>query len=189
MRGVRLLLALLLSCEAIHPGQGCQGDNCIKEEDPDSHNSSAEKLKRTLDAMGHPRGRAQHRLGADIAPTGPSYGNTPNMKCCENGGTCFLGSFCICPKHFSGRHCEHDIRATRSCGVLAHGQWVMKGCSWCRCGYGVLHCFQRAHEENCGSAVETGNALHSSSDGPRPRAPIPFLAAPLIWLLLCLQVH
>lgn len=38
----------------------------------------------------------------------------------------------------------------RKCGVIPHGEWVQKGCSYCRCGYGVLHCFPNVFNKHCG---------------------------------------
>lgn len=38
----------------------------------------------------------------------------------------------------------------RSCGLISHGEWVQKGCSYCRCGYGVLHCFANIFHNDCG---------------------------------------
>uniref|UniRef100_A0A673ANT1 EGF-like domain-containing protein n=1 Tax=Sphaeramia orbicularis TaxID=375764 RepID=A0A673ANT1_9TELE len=78
--------------------------------------------------------------------------------CCKNGGTCILGSFCACPPFFTGRSCEYDQRIRR-CGAVPHGSWVQKGCSYCRCGYGVLHCFPHVFNKDCGKT--------------RPRAPVP----------------
>uniref|UniRef100_A0A3P9Q501 Teratocarcinoma-derived growth factor 1-like n=1 Tax=Poecilia reticulata TaxID=8081 RepID=A0A3P9Q501_POERE len=72
-----------------------------------------------------------------------------SRSCCKNGGTCILGSFCACPPFFTGRSCEYDTRIRR-CDVVPHGEWVQKGCSYCRCFYGVLHCFPHVFHEDCG---------------------------------------
>uniref|UniRef100_A0A672I8F3 EGF-like domain-containing protein n=1 Tax=Salarias fasciatus TaxID=181472 RepID=A0A672I8F3_SALFA len=86
-----------------------------------------------------------------------------SRNCCKNGGTCILGSFCACPRFFTGRSCEHDQR-TRSCGLIPHGEWVQKGCSYCRCGYGALHCFPHVFFKDCGKenlSLEPHQQLHA----------------------------
>uniref|UniRef100_A0A3Q2YWI0 EGF-like domain-containing protein n=1 Tax=Hippocampus comes TaxID=109280 RepID=A0A3Q2YWI0_HIPCM len=76
-------------------------------------------------------------------------GAEQSRSCCKNGGTCILGSFCACPPFFTGRSCEYNQRIRR-CGPVPHGEWVRKGCSYCRCGYGLLHCFPRVFHKDCG---------------------------------------
>ncbi|XP_069820336.1 cryptic protein-like isoform X2 [Dendropsophus ebraccatus] len=63
-----------------------------------------------------------------------------NKKCCYNGGTCFLGTFCICPKQYTGRHCEYEKWPLHCPGGIFNGEWVVQGCSLCRCFSGELHC-------------------------------------------------
>uniref|UniRef100_A0A8C3MBZ2 Uncharacterized protein n=1 Tax=Geospiza parvula TaxID=87175 RepID=A0A8C3MBZ2_GEOPR len=73
----------------------------------------------------------------------------PEIRCCQNGGTCILGTFCACLKYFTGRHCEYDERLG-NCGSIPHGIWVLKDCWLCRCAYGTLHCLSEIRQSNCG---------------------------------------
>uniref|UniRef100_A0A8C0C155 Uncharacterized protein n=1 Tax=Buteo japonicus TaxID=224669 RepID=A0A8C0C155_9AVES len=63
-----------------------------------------------------------------------------NRNCCQNGGTCFLGTFCICPKYFTGRP---------KCG------WAKDSCLLYQCVHGVLHCFPRGLRDSCGKRHRT----------------------------------
>uniref|UniRef100_A0A674K6G8 Cryptic/Cripto CFC domain-containing protein n=1 Tax=Terrapene triunguis TaxID=2587831 RepID=A0A674K6G8_9SAUR len=70
-----------------------------------------------------------------------------NRSCCQNGGTCFLGSFCICPKHFT-EETQFSVTALL-CGAIGHGEWTQEGCLFCQCVYGILHCFPQNQEDGC----------------------------------------
>ncbi|XP_067424727.1 cryptic protein-like [Emydura macquarii macquarii] len=71
-----------------------------------------------------------------------------NRHCCKNGGTCILGSFCACSKHFTGRYCDFG-EWKRDCGAVFHGNWLQKDCSLCKCVYGTLHCIPQTFQDGC----------------------------------------
>ncbi|XP_061554529.1 teratocarcinoma-derived growth factor 1 isoform X2 [Phycodurus eques] len=94
-------------------------------------------------------GDRKHRDANAVVPfIGLTDTAEQSRSCCKNGGTCILGSFCACPPFFIGRSCEYNQRI-RHCGLIPHGEWVRKGCSYCRCGYGFLHCFPRVFHKDC----------------------------------------
>ncbi|XP_055486911.1 cryptic protein-like [Leucoraja erinacea] len=62
-----------------------------------------------------------------------------DRSCCNNGGTCILGSFCACPPPFVGRYCERDERL-KMCDKTPENEWVLKQCTWCKCGNGRFQC-------------------------------------------------
>ncbi|XP_048741814.2 cryptic protein-like isoform X2 [Ostrea edulis] len=63
-------------------------------------------------------------------------------SCCENGGICILGSFCICPKFFDGWLCPHKTKY-RSCNYVPHGYWIRSDCNLCRCFDGRVACIPK----------------------------------------------
>ncbi|KAM3938769.1 cryptic protein-like [Leptodactylus fuscus] len=102
-----------------------------------------------------------------------------NKKCCYNGGSCFLGRFCLCPYEYTGRLCEYE-KWPRNCpnGIL-NGQWVVRGCSLCRCFSGELHCLAPqvgCEEEQQDDMTSVGTKLHHCC--------VPILGLTLVIILL-----
>ncbi|KAF7644967.1 hypothetical protein LDENG_00212970 [Lucifuga dentata] len=146
-----LLSAALYPHSAALPPSGCEDDDCSRSQSSSSPLSSSSVVRTQQQDV---PSQVNSVNSGDVLPfIGLTANADQSRSCCKNGGTCILGSFCACPQFFTGRSCEYDQRV-RSCGRIPHGEWVQKGCSYCRCGYGVLHCFPHVFHKDCDDSDE-----------------------------------
>ncbi|XP_009570807.1 PREDICTED: cryptic protein-like [Fulmarus glacialis] len=129
---------------------GCEGETCNNSPNQENQSTSLNTFKEINNLSSN----RKRRKPSDVLPfIGLTAACELNRNCCQNGGTCFLGTVCICPKYFTDRHREYD-KCIRFCGTVRHGEWTKDSCLICQCVHGVLHCFPHGLRDGCGLTEE-----------------------------------
>ncbi|XP_061482233.1 cryptic protein-like [Rhineura floridana] len=186
----RFILTVTLALQVFHFGKGCRKEH--RRDTGENVDTTVQKYHTkgqltTLNVFNEMNQSYENKKQLNSRPIVPFVGltdsKTLNRDCCQNGGTCILGSFCACPKHFTGRYCEHDEMKS-NCGTLKHGQWIQQRCQLCRCIYGSLHCLSK---QNC-AVSEEKEFIHLLSNGQRLQQTMCFLLLGCFFPLFCTRL-